>query len=65
MRIPQPRLRHRFQQDRVGLTRSVHRLVGEGEDLDFELEPTRAPPPSTSSPPSTPPGSCRSAPAAG
>jgi hypothetical protein len=36
-RIPQPRLRHRFQNDRVGLTRSVHRLVGEGEDLAFEL----------------------------
>lgn len=36
-RVPQPRLRHRFQQDRVGLTRSVHRLVGEGEDLAFEL----------------------------
>jgi len=25
-RIPQPRLRHRFQVDRIGLTRSVHRL---------------------------------------
>lgn len=25
-RIPQPRLRHRFQEDRVGLTRSPHRL---------------------------------------
>jgi hypothetical protein len=25
-RIPQPRLRHRFQDDRVGLTRSPHRL---------------------------------------
>lgn len=37
-RIPQPRLRHRFQVDRVGLTRSIHRLVGEGEDLAFELE---------------------------
>lgn len=37
-RIPQPRLRHRFQQDRIGLTRSVHRLVGEGEDLEFEFE---------------------------
>lgn len=36
-RVPQPRLRHRFQQDRIGLTRSVHRLVGEGEDLAFEL----------------------------
>jgi hypothetical protein len=38
MRVPQPRLRHRFQQDRIGLTRSLHRLVGEGEDLTFELE---------------------------
>lgn len=37
-RIPQPRLRHRFQHDRVGLTRSVHRLVGAGEDLEFEFE---------------------------
>jgi hypothetical protein len=37
-RIPQPRLRHRFQTDRVGLTRSVHRLVGSGEDLDFDVE---------------------------
>jgi hypothetical protein len=42
-RIPQPRLRHRFQSDRIGLTRSVHRLVGEGEDLDFELEAKGAP----------------------
>ena len=38
MRVPQPRLRHRFQQDRIGLTRSVHRLVGHGEDLSFEFE---------------------------
>lgn len=37
-RIPQPRLRHRFQADRIGLTRSVHRLVGAGEDLTFEFE---------------------------
>ena len=37
-RIPQPRLRHRFQTDRIGLTRSVHRLVGQGEDLGFEFE---------------------------
>jgi hypothetical protein len=37
-RIPQPRLRHRFQADRIGLTRSVHRLVGSGEDLDLDLE---------------------------
>jgi hypothetical protein len=38
LRIPQPRLRHRFQTDRVGLTRSVHRLVGNGEDLEFDFE---------------------------
>jgi hypothetical protein len=37
-RIPQPRLRHRFQADRVGLTRSVHRLLGAGEDLDLDLQ---------------------------
>lgn len=37
-RIPQPRLRHRFQVDRIGLTRSIHRLLGEGEDLAFEFE---------------------------
>jgi len=36
-RIQQPRLRHRFQTDRIGLTRSAHRLLGEGEDLTFEL----------------------------
>ena len=43
MRVPQPRLRHRFQQDRIGLTRSIHRLVGEGEDLAFEFEDKGAP----------------------
>ncbi len=43
-RVPQPRLRHRFQQDRIGLTRSVHRLVGEGEDLAFELESDKGAP---------------------
>jgi hypothetical protein len=37
-RIPQPRLRYRFQQDRIGLTRSIHRLLGEGEDLEFDFE---------------------------
>lgn len=42
-RVPQPRLRHRFQQDRIGLTRSVHRLVGQGEDLAFEFEEKGAP----------------------
>jgi hypothetical protein len=42
-RIPQPRLRHRFQVDRIGLTRSAHRLLGEGEDLEFELAEKGAP----------------------
>lgn len=36
-RIPQPRLRHRFQADRIGLARSRHRLVGEGDSIDFEF----------------------------
>jgi hypothetical protein len=37
-RIPQPRLRHRFQLDRHGLARSRHRLLGEGDALTFEFE---------------------------
>lgn len=37
-RIPQPRLRHRFQTDHVGLNRRVHRLVGDGERLHLELD---------------------------
>jgi hypothetical protein len=37
-RVPQPRLRHRLQVDRVGLQRSVHRLVANGEQLEFELD---------------------------
>ncbi len=36
-RIPQPRLRHRFQDDRIGLTSHRHRLVGTGEELIFDL----------------------------
>jgi hypothetical protein len=42
-RIPQPRLRHRLQTDRIGLQRSVHRLVGRGEELAFELDDKGAP----------------------
>lgn len=41
--VAQPRLRHRFQTDRIGLLRSTHRLVGDGEDLSFELERRGAP----------------------
>jgi hypothetical protein len=37
-RIPQPRLRYRFQHDKVGLQRSRHRLVGHGEELRFDFD---------------------------
>ena len=37
-RIPQPRLRHRFQDDRHGLARSRHRLHGAGDAVEFEFE---------------------------
>jgi hypothetical protein len=37
-RIPQPRLRHRFQTDHIGLNRRVHRLVGDGERLHLDLD---------------------------
>src|SRR3954453_10778754 len=36
--IAQPRLRHRFQVDVVGLDRSRHALVGDGEDLHVEYD---------------------------
>jgi hypothetical protein len=42
-RIPQPRLRHRLQTDRIGLQRSVHRLRGEGEELRFEIDDKGSP----------------------
>jgi len=37
-RIPQPRLRHRFQVDVVGLDRSRHKLVGVGDSMRYELD---------------------------
>src|SRR5919199_3372505 len=45
-RVPQPRLRHRFQTDVVGLDRSRHKLLGDpsaafgqsGAGVRFELE---------------------------
>lgn len=37
-RVAQPRLRHRFQTDVVGLDRSRHKLVGTGESMHFELD---------------------------
>lgn len=36
-RIAQPRLRHRFQTDVVGLERTRHALVGSADDMRFEL----------------------------
>ena len=40
-RIAQPRLRHRLQQDQVGLQRCTHRLIGGGEQLSFEFDPDK------------------------
>jgi hypothetical protein len=37
-RIAQPRMKYRFQIDTVGLDRSRHSLVGEGEDVWFDLD---------------------------
>jgi hypothetical protein len=44
-RIAQPRLRHRLQDDRVGLSKCRHRLVGTGEELLFELHEAGSPEP--------------------
>ena len=43
-RIPQPRLRHRFQEDRVGLARSTHRLARRGGALTFTFQTSRGAP---------------------
>lgn len=43
-RIAQPRLRHRYQQDRVGLQPCEHRLVGVGEELRFRFDSDRGTP---------------------
>ncbi len=42
-RIVQPRIRHRFQVDAVGLDRSVHSLVGEGEAVSLDIDGHGAP----------------------
>ena len=42
-RIPQPRLRHRFQVDHIGLAKSKHRLLGHGDELDFSLQTEGSP----------------------
>ena len=37
-RIVQPRLRHRYQVDRHGLSSSTHRLIGDGDDITFDFQ---------------------------
>lgn len=41
-RIAQPRLRHRFQRDRVGLLRSRQRLVGRDGTVAFDFDEERS-----------------------
>lgn len=36
-RVVQPRLRHRFQVDRHGLSHSTHRLIGDQDDIEFDF----------------------------
>ena len=36
-RVVQPRLRHRFQIDRHGLAVSHHRLIGDGDKIEFDF----------------------------
>jgi hypothetical protein len=38
LRVPQPRLRYRFQKDRVGLQPSVHRLLAIDDVLSFSFD---------------------------
>lgn len=38
VRVVQPRVRHRFQTDRVGLLRSQHHLVSDGVSLSFVFD---------------------------
>ena len=42
-RLAQPRLRHRFQVDHIGLAKSKHRLLGLGDEVDFSLETEGSP----------------------
>ncbi len=43
-RIAQPRLRHRFQTDRVGLQRCSYKLIASGESLSFEFDSEKGTP---------------------
>jgi hypothetical protein len=42
-RVVQPRLLHRYQVDRHGLAASVHRLGGDGENVEFSLTTNGSP----------------------
>ena len=42
-RVVQPRLRHRYQVDRHGLGRSMHQLLGDGDELNFEFDTAGTP----------------------
>jgi len=42
-RVVQPRLRNRYQVDHQGLARTVGRLVGEGDTLDFDFDGNASP----------------------
>jgi len=42
-RVVQPRLRHRYQVDRHGLGRSIHRLNGDGDELNFAFDTAGTP----------------------
>jgi hypothetical protein len=39
-RVVQPRLRHRYQVDRHGLSHSRHRMLGEDDDIEFDFATT-------------------------
>ncbi len=43
-RVPQPRVRHRYQTDQIGLLRSTHRLLAQGDQLVFDFEDERGKP---------------------
>ena len=43
-RVTQPRVRHRYQRDQVGLLRSTHRLLADGTNLLFDFGDARGKP---------------------
>jgi hypothetical protein len=43
-RIAQPRVRHRLQEDRVGLQSCSHRLLGVGESVEFSFDDEKGTP---------------------